>query len=96
MNTEEPTVMGSFNAEMNRRRENAARFLKEERWQFLAALGLLFFGVWPLGFWHALAVVVSVVWALYIVEEVTARVAVSEVDRLEDRIVARLEQMSAG
>jgi hypothetical protein len=37
-----------------------------------------------------------VVWALYIAEEVTARVAVSEVDRLEDRIVARLEQMSAG
>jgi hypothetical protein len=96
MNTEEPRVLGSFNDEMNRRRKNAVRFFEEDRWQLLAALGLLLFGVWPLGFWRALAVVVSVVWALYIVEEVTARVAVSEVDRLEDRVVARLEQMSAG
>ena len=96
MNTEEPRVLGSFNDEMNRRRKNAVRFFEEDRWQLLAALGLLFLGVWPLGFWHALAVVAGVVWALYIVEEVTARVAVSEVDLLEDRIVARLEQMRAG
>jgi len=95
MNTEEPRVLGSFNDEMNRRRKNAVRFFEEDRWQLLAALGLLFLGVWPLGFWHALAVVAGVAWALCIVEDVAARVA-DEVDSLEDRVVARLEQTSAG
>jgi uncharacterized membrane protein YiaA len=95
MNTEEPRVLGSFNAEMNRRRQNAAHFFEEDRWSVIAAAGLLFFGVWPLGFWHALAVVAGVAWGLCIAEEQSARVA-DEVDRLEDRIVARLEQMSAG
>ena len=95
MNTEEPRVPGSFNAEMNRRRKNAARFFEEDRWSVIAAAGLLFFGVWPLGFWHALAVVAGVAWALCIVEDVAARVA-DEVDSLEDRVVARFEQMSAG
>jgi hypothetical protein len=80
---------------MKRRRDNARRNLRKDAPQALVAFGLVLFGAWPLGFWHAAALVGGVVWAVCIAEEPASRVA-DDVDLLEERLVARLAEIKGG
>jgi hypothetical protein len=68
---------------------------KKDASQLLPALALVVFGVWPLGLWHAAALVGGLVWMFCISEEVTLRLA-DDVDLLEEKIVARLAEMKGG
>jgi hypothetical protein len=92
MNSDHEKVLGSYADEMDRRRANAGRNLRRDAPQLLAALCLVLFGVWPLGFWHAAALVGGLVWAVCIAEEQASRVA-DDIDLLEEKIVARFAEM---
>jgi hypothetical protein len=92
MDSDHKKVLGSYADEMDRRRNNAGRNLRRNTPKLLAALCLVLFGAWPLGFWHAAALVGGLVWAICIAEEQTHRLA-DDVDLLEEKLAGRLAEM---
>ena len=85
-------VLGNYAEEMKRRVEDGRRYLRKDPRGVLFALGLVAFGAWPLGFWHAAALVGGLVWAFCISEGTTHRLA-DELDLLEGKLAARLAEM---
>ena len=92
MDWETGKVLGNYAEEMKRRSGNVRRNFRKDAPQVLIAFGLVLFGAWPLGFWHAVAPVGGSVWAVCIAEEQASRVA-ADVDLLEEKLVARLAEM---
>jgi hypothetical protein len=92
MSSDRDKVLGDYAGEMKRRREDARVNRKKDASQLLPALALVVFGVWPLGFWHAAALVGGLVWMFCVSDEVTFRLA-DDVDLLEEKLVAQLAQM---
>ena len=85
-------VLGNCAEEIKRRAEEGRRYLRKDGSRVLFALGLVAFGAWPLGFWHAAALVGGLVWAFCISEGTAHRLA-DELDLLEGKLAARPAEM---
>jgi len=84
-------VLGDFHEEMQRRLDAARRNKRKDLLGLVLAFGLIGFGVWPLGVWHALAILAGIYWAHVISEGPAYRLA-DELDLLEQKLVARFAQ----
>jgi len=90
---EEDWVLGDYYEEMKRRRALARR---NRYWSIIGlacALGLIWWGIQPLGLnlWHQVALLAGLVW-LCIIAEGPAEQLADEMDLLEKKIVSELNK----
>ncbi len=71
--------------------ELGRRARRKDRVGTVCALGLVAYGIWPLGAWHALPTLVGLLWLLVISEGPAYRLA-DEVDLLEQKLAERLAE----
>ena len=93
---EEDWVLGDFNDEMRRRRTLAHRNRYWAIFSMAFALGLIWYGIQPLGLgsWHQVALISGMVWLCFISEAPAERLA-DEMDLLEKKIVLELNKVTS-